>query len=81
MLIGIVLAAVILALTGYFTGTEHRPVRDVGKTSLTGAATVILSGLSVGFESAVYTALVIGAAPVSDVLPTSRTGRCSVPVK
>jgi K(+)-stimulated pyrophosphate-energized sodium pump len=62
VLIGIVLAAVILALTGYFTGTEHRPVRDVGKTSLTGAATVILSGLSVGFESAVYTALVIGAA-------------------
>src|SRR5262249_40645078 len=46
----------------YFTGTEHRPVRDVGKTSLTGAATVILSGISVGFESAVYTAIVIGAA-------------------
>jgi K(+)-stimulated pyrophosphate-energized sodium pump len=62
VLIGIVLAAVILALTGYFTGTEHRPVKDVGKTSLTGAATVILSGISVGFESAVYTALVIGAA-------------------
>jgi len=62
VLIGIALAAVILALTGYFTGTEHRPVKDVGKTSLTGAATVILSGLSVGFESAVYTALVIGGA-------------------
>jgi K(+)-stimulated pyrophosphate-energized sodium pump len=62
VLIGIVLAAVILALTGYFTGTETRPVKDVGRTSLTGAATVILSGLSVGFESAVYTALVISAA-------------------
>ena len=56
VLIGIVLAAVILSLTGYYTGTDHRPVRDVGKTSLTGAATVILSGLSVGFESAVFTA-------------------------
>ncbi len=62
VLIGIVLAAVILSLTGYFTGTEHRPVKDVGKTSLTGAATVILSGISVGFESAVYTAVVIAAA-------------------
>ena len=62
VLIGIVLAAVILSLTGYYTGTDHRPVKDVGKTSLTGAATVILSGLSVGFESAVFTALVIGAA-------------------
>ncbi|MGY2700753.1 sodium-translocating pyrophosphatase [Nocardioides sp. HB32] len=62
VVIGIVLAAAILALTGYFTGTDYRPVKDVGKTSLTGAATVILSGLSVGFESAVYTAGVIGAA-------------------
>jgi K(+)-stimulated pyrophosphate-energized sodium pump len=62
VLIGIVLAAAILALTGYFTGTEFRPVKDVGRTSVTGAATVILSGLSVGFESAVYTTLVIGAA-------------------
>jgi K(+)-stimulated pyrophosphate-energized sodium pump len=62
VLIGIVLAAAILALTGYFTGTDHRPVKDVGKTSLTGAATVILSGIGVGLESAVYTTLVIGAA-------------------
>ena len=62
VVIGIVLAAGILALTGYFTGTDHRPVKDVAKTSLTGHATVILSGLSVGLESAVYTALVIGAA-------------------
>ena len=62
VVIGIVMAAGILALTGYYTGTEHRPVKDVGKTSLTGAATVILAGLSVGFESAVYTTLVIGAA-------------------
>ncbi|HET6937486.1 MAG TPA: sodium-translocating pyrophosphatase [Nocardioides sp.] len=62
VVIGIVLAACILALTGYFTGTDHRPVKDVGKTSLTGAATVILSGIAVGLESAVYTALVIGAA-------------------
>ncbi len=62
VVIGIVMAAAILALTGYFTGTEYRPVKDVGKTSLTGAATVLLSGLAVGFESAVYTTLVIGAA-------------------
>ncbi|QCW49508.1 sodium-translocating pyrophosphatase [Nocardioides dongxiaopingii] len=62
VVIGIVMAAGILALTGYYTGTEYKPVKDVGRTSLTGAATVILSGLSVGFESAVYTTLVIGAA-------------------
>src|SRR3954451_6712495 len=62
VLIGIVLAAVILSLTGYYTGTDQRPVQEVALTSLPGAASVILSGLSVGFEAAVFTALVIGAA-------------------
>ncbi|MEO6700192.1 MAG: sodium-translocating pyrophosphatase, partial [Jatrophihabitantaceae bacterium] len=62
VIIGIVLAAVILWLTGVYTGTEHKPVQDVGLSSLTGAATVILAGISVGFESAVYTAVVIAAA-------------------
>ncbi|GAA3299570.1 hypothetical protein GCM10020295_38100 [Streptomyces cinereospinus] len=58
--IGILLAAVIQQLTGYFTETSRRPVRDIGKTSLTGPATVVLAGISVGLESAVYTALLIG---------------------
>src|SRR3954462_503188 len=62
VIIGIVLAVVILSLTGYYTGTEDRPVQDVGRTSLTGAATVVLAGISVGLESAVYTAVVIAAA-------------------
>ncbi len=56
------LAAAIQQLTGYFTETGRRPVDDVAKSALTGPATVILTGLSVGFESAVYSALLIGAA-------------------
>jgi K(+)-stimulated pyrophosphate-energized sodium pump len=62
VILGIVLAAVILWLTGHFTGTDKRPTRDVARTSRTGAATVILAGIGVGFESAVYTAVIIGAA-------------------
>ncbi|MDX3077975.1 sodium-translocating pyrophosphatase [Streptomyces sp. NPDC088354] len=58
--IGIVLAALIQQLTGYFTETSRRPVRDIVKTSLTGPATVVLSGISVGLESAVYSAVLIG---------------------
>ncbi|GCD44030.1 sodium-translocating pyrophosphatase [Streptomyces paromomycinus] len=58
--IGIVLAALIQQLTGYFTETSRRPVRDIGKTSLTGPATVVLSGISIGLESAVYSAVLIG---------------------
>src|SRR5215475_7390280 len=62
VVIGIVLAAAIQQLTGYFTETNRRPVRDIARTSLTGAATVILSGTAIGLESAVYAALLIGAA-------------------
>jgi len=62
VLIGIILAALIQQLTAYFTETNRRPVDDVSKTSLTGPATVILAGISLGLESAVYSALLIGAA-------------------
>ncbi|HET7475044.1 MAG TPA: sodium-translocating pyrophosphatase [Dermatophilaceae bacterium] len=62
VILGIVLAGVILWLTGHFTGTDKRPTKDVARTSLTGAATVVLSGIGVGLESAVYTAVIIGAA-------------------
>ena len=62
VLIGIALAAAIQVLTGFFTETGKRPVNDVAASSETGAATVILAGISVGFESAVYSALLIAAA-------------------
>jgi K(+)-stimulated pyrophosphate-energized sodium pump len=61
VIIGIALAAIIQFLTGYFTETNKRPVQDIGKSALTGPATVILAGISVGLESAVYSAIVIGA--------------------
>ncbi|MEI2766410.1 MAG: sodium-translocating pyrophosphatase [Dermatophilaceae bacterium] len=57
---GIVLAGIILWLTGYFTGTTSKPTKDVARTSLTGSATVVLAGIGVGLESAVYTAVIIG---------------------
>lgn len=62
VVIGIVLGVLILFLTGYYTDTEDRPVKQVAATSRTGAATVVLSGFSLGLESAVFTALVIAAA-------------------
>jgi K(+)-stimulated pyrophosphate-energized sodium pump len=62
VLIGIVLASAIQLLTGYFTETTRRPVKDIGQSSETGAATVILSGISIGMESAVYSALLIAGA-------------------
>ncbi len=62
VLIGIALAASIQMLTGFFTAVGKRPVNDVAASSQTGAATVLLSGISVGFESAVYSAILIASA-------------------
>ena len=60
VIIGIVLASLIQVLTGYFTEVNRKPVQEIGKSSLTGPATVILAGISVGLESAVYSAMLIG---------------------
>src|SRR6266700_1708395 len=62
VIIGLVLASAIQLLTGYFTETNRKPVREIGESSETGAATVILSGISTGMESGVYSALLIGGA-------------------
>ncbi len=62
VVVGLVLASAIQLLTGYFTETNRRPVKEIGESSLTGAATVILSGIAVGLESAVYSALLIAGA-------------------
>ncbi|MEJ6606933.1 MAG: sodium-translocating pyrophosphatase [Candidatus Planktophila sp.] len=61
VLIGIALAAAIQVLTGFFTEVGKRPVNDVAASSQTGAATVLLAGISIGFESAVYSGLLIAA--------------------
>lgn len=68
VLIGIVLAGVIQQLTGYFTETHRRPVDKVVRSAFTGPATVVLAGIAVGLESAVYTALLIGAAMYTSYL-------------
>jgi K(+)-stimulated pyrophosphate-energized sodium pump len=64
VIVGIGLAGLILWLTGYFTDTAKKPTLRVAKTSLTGPATVVLSGIGLGLESAVYTATVIAGAIV-----------------
>jgi K(+)-stimulated pyrophosphate-energized sodium pump len=66
VLVGIILAIALDEVTKYFTHTEHGPVKSIAASSRTGSATLILRGLGIGFESAVWQiiviALTIGAA-------------------
>ena len=61
-LTGIVLAISVNTLTEYFTSKHNSPVKEIVKSTQTGAATTILSGLSVGYESTVWAILVIAGA-------------------
>ena len=65
VIIGLVLASVIQVLTQYFTDTKYRPVQEIAEATVTGPATTILSGFSIGLESTVWSALIIGAAMIS----------------
>jgi len=66
--VGVVLAILIDRLTEYFTGTHAAPVNDIKKSADTGPATLILNGVSVGFESSVWSVLVIAMTIVASIL-------------
>jgi K(+)-stimulated pyrophosphate-energized sodium pump len=58
---GVVLAILIDRLTDHFTGTHGNPVKEIKKSADTGPATLVLTGISVGFESSVWAIIVIAA--------------------
>ncbi len=51
---GIILAIVLDELTKYFTDTRYKPVKSIAASAKQSSATMILRGLSVGFETAVW---------------------------
>ena len=57
--IGVALAVAFNPLTSLFTSTKKNAVKGIVKATSTGPATAILSGLSVGMESAVWAVVVI----------------------
>jgi K(+)-stimulated pyrophosphate-energized sodium pump len=65
---GLVLAISFNKLANHFTNPNKKPVDAVAATSKTGSATVILQGLSLGFESAVWTTLLIALTIVVSVI-------------
>lgn len=65
--VGVILAIVIDRLTEYFTGTHASPVNDIKKAADTGPATLILNGISVGFESSVWSVIVIALTIIASI--------------
>jgi len=62
VVIGLVLAQVVSRLTEYFTSTETQPVQEIAESTRTGPATTVLSGISSGLESSVWSIVAIATA-------------------
>jgi len=72
--VGVGLAVAFNPLTSYFTSTKKAPVKEIVKSTDTGAATTILSGLSVGMESSVWAVVVIAISFIIGLLLYSGDG-------
>jgi K(+)-stimulated pyrophosphate-energized sodium pump len=64
-LIGILASVVIVFVTQYYTDGRYRPVKSIVEASKTGPATNIVTGVAVGFESTLLTAVIISVALLS----------------
>jgi K(+)-stimulated pyrophosphate-energized sodium pump len=72
--VGVCLAVAFNPLTSYFTSTRKSPVKEIVRSTKTGPATTILSGLSVGMESSVWAVVVIAISFIIALLLYSGTG-------
>ena len=58
-IVGLIVTALIIWITEYYTGTDYRPVKSIAASSVTGHGTNVIQGLAISMEATALPAMVI----------------------